>query len=1792
MFYISPIHAITDCSRFMAESSADVHYFFYFQNVDYEISFDHTHNGNGVQSVASVKYGPNQEAKIDIDMKKESMKPLKGSAEVTIAIPGRVFGFKETLEEKNTKEYHHDLILNLDKYDTVKIMSVYTMMPRHEVTADIITPWLKPIHLEGHLNPSLQNFQSHGQVVYDSNTYSSQVDWSHNGNQRNFKGEGTFDLNYPIRHIIVKGGIGNKGSAYNANINTRWDADNDQSRKFITSGELVLSTGKPSFQIKSQWWPNRYMELSGKFKNDKMGWWHPNRELEGNLKLKTSFDNIEDISIAFKHDQNAEETQTHAELSWAQGQKIDADFNLKLLSGWNKVDSSIAIRTPFQLSVAQYNLEYDYNGNSLSATTKAMWNDHQMALTVSGNADLDACIVDGSATFTSPFHRFERISVSAKHRPERYHTEAEISWARGQTVKAVFDVDHEGRAYFTNNGELTITTPFRGYKTNKLTWNHNYDRGGIKLHADVSQERIKTSFDLEGQVKITNKRNYYMFSTKFSCPYMDELKDLSLSFEHENNPRSWDNCKTSSKVQWAREQVITLEHNIDVKSTSAESEIKFTSPFSGYKVITLNTNGKKDGEKYTFHKELTFDKNKKVTLYGSWTHNGPIYDGELRFTSPFKPVERLLLTSSQTNTQGTWNTNVAFEYAPDKKMELSNKFGISRSYTWGIDIKTPCPYFQSFVIDFDHSGNARDFNTKAEFELIPTLDSKVSVNLDMDTKSLYDINGKLMIKTPFEDYKYFHTEISHKKTGKNKYLTSFTSECTHNKFTLSHNMTVDMWRSYSCHTEVEYTHGQKIVSDFHLAKEPKFSVGVKLRTPFRTFSTFSTSFSHEGTPMDFINNAELQWQPGNNKFTSKVEFEYTHNSVKGGVTVTTPYTDYDTLSVNFNHQGSLKNFNSDGSVVVGQIRTSGRVSFKLQGTKLELTTSLQTPIPNVETITITLNHEGDLSAWNNNFELSYANRKYTTGTEYDTTKKGFNAKFELKTPHKLIKNLVINLDHKGKWKNFKSSVSINYNGNRYTGNFDLKINNKVVKGGAILKTPKPYAISFIHKGTRWDFSNSAKINLAGDKYHGNSEFMKKGQTYTGSASVSIPKEYRVSFTHEGGLSDFTNTAELKAHRDTYNAGSELHLNGNNAKINVFVKVPEEYGFNIEHDFNMNRRGWRLSEKIDVTFKDIKHSTDTSINTQGLFSLSTAMNGPQYDITLNANQEAKGITGNGQFNIMGKSYSGTTEFRKQGNTVRGSGSINIPQEYGFSFTHTGTSKNFRNNGDIKIDGTSFTGNSEFKIQDSTISGSAMVNAPHPYGISFSHRGNPSDFINNVEITYRGRRFHGNSEFKMSGRSVSGSASVKTPKEYGISFNHGGSLNDFSTTAETNYEGQKFSVIGAFKKDVSGIQTSGSITTPYENYNKFGFNLNHGNTRHGFETNGKVTTTMRGYDEFGFNLKHSNHRGDISSSLNVVTPFHGYDNFAVEVSHQGTKQNFQYMTTVMTPFREMRTGKLSINHQGHGSDFTTIGFVEYDGKKFEGQAKFKKTGTWFEDDHEGSLTIKTPYDSIRDAEFRLENKKTSRAWNGKLEATHNSAKYIDADYNINNGDVKSLEINLRQPKRISANANYNRHGGHQNGDAKFDWDSSSYGVNFGLKNEDTEKEISLSATLPYRTVGFTTGYQLSDGQFSHKGELMWDTDPSKKFNYEIEGKSNSRGNRCMKDGHVIIKSKHVNFDGTFSCKCTPGRRKEMELKLQDFTIKTDTTTREPGLRNFQSTFTVQHPSLRKVRLNYIFYYIDFK
>ncbi len=259
------------------------------QRMDYEITIDHQNGQRMVKHNTNIKYGPNKQVVLSVDGGVESTSPLKARVESSLTYPGSNWAFIESVEERRPKEYHHNMQIRADSHESIEINSVYKMEPRHELKADVTTQNLRPIKIEGFLKPDPKNFEGHAEVTYGSDRYAGDATWVFNGRRMALSTRSAVEVSYPGRTVKAEGEFTRQRSTANGKLDVMWDVNRDPNKKVTVFGEVDANPDQPRFQVKTQWYPNQKVEVSGTFKNDGKGWYHVERDLEGSLNAVTSF---------------------------------------------------------------------------------------------------------------------------------------------------------------------------------------------------------------------------------------------------------------------------------------------------------------------------------------------------------------------------------------------------------------------------------------------------------------------------------------------------------------------------------------------------------------------------------------------------------------------------------------------------------------------------------------------------------------------------------------------------------------------------------------------------------------------------------------------------------------------------------------------------------------------------------------------------------------------------------------------------------------------------------------------------------------------------------------------------------------------------------------------------------------------------------------------------------------------------------------------------------------------------------------------------------------------------------------------------------------------------------------------------------------------------------------------------------------------------------------------------------------------------------------------------------------
>ena len=635
-----------------------------------------------------------------------------------------------------------------------------------------------------------------------------------------------------------------------------------------------------------------------------------------------------------------------------------------------------------------------------------------------------------------------------------------------------------------------------------------------------------------------------------------------------------------------------------------------------------------------------------------------------------------------------------------------------------------------------------------------------------------------------------------------------------------------------------------------------------------------------------------------------------------------------------------------------------------------------------------------------------------------------------------------------------------------------------IRGSANVNVPDEYGFNFNHNGDLTEFSNSGAVKVAGTSYTGRSEFSKAGTNLRGSATLRLPQEYGIEFSHSGDLNNFNNDGKVKIAGSEYSGKSRFSKNRESVSGAASVQIPTEYGVQFNHEgylTNFNNDG-------TITYGTKKFTGNSRFRKEGnTVSGSASVNIPtEYGIQFNHEGGLKAFSNSGEVKIDRDVYSGNTEFRLDNSRVEGSASIRIPDEYTLSFKHQGPITRFNNEASVRIPGRVMSANSEFSLDGDNVAGQATVRIPDEYGMSFSHQGPLTSFANEASIRTPRKTYNGNTEIRMSDNGVSGSARVQLPKEYGIDFNHEGSLTNFNNKATVTYGVKKYSANSEFL--MKGKKAEGRIVLRIPDM--YSIKFNHQGNLYSFSNEAALKAYGKKYtagSEFRMN-------GDtVRGTANVRIP----EEYKLTFSHNGVPTDFNtnaeaivngatYTATtafkkedntiestgqINTPHQQFRNIEYRYNHEGDLYNFKQDAYAAAGNKRFSSKAEYKLEGN----ELRGRLEVATPFPPVKDILVELSH-------DGKLKNFKNSAtlQINDKRYSAN-GEMKLFGKKKQGSFMLAIPEEYGVSFIHKGASWK-DWTNKITGnlgndminINSGLTIEPTNVEALLSVRTPFKAI----------------------------------------------------------------------------------------------------------------------------
>jgi hypothetical protein len=1665
-----------------------------YKNWNYETKLDHIHNWDVLQTNASVKTDDNKEHSVDIGIRKDNSRYLSAVGEARLKIAGRAPMTLSNTLTEKAPREYHNVFNAVGPRRSIRSVSVYKMGQRHELTADVEATGLDPISFSGHFNPSPMNAQARAELKYGAREYMGELSWLHRGSSAGFNTR----TNAEVGYLGSRYGLSSEVSLRNRDFSANMEAKYGENKKVTVSGQVSTDKTAPKIEARIEW-PRNFVALTASGKCETEGWVRTQKDFLASVKVTSSFRGFEEMGGELEIDYGRDSLKSKAEVTWAANSKVTADLS------YERSRALLTITTPFNgYRSIRSDLTYNKRGNTMSANGRVQWESNVISVAASGTHQ-------GS---------------------------------RGYSV--------------SNNGEITINTPWNGYRTNKLTWSHQNDEGNmLKCHHELEMDRgQKYVFDVDATNRqISGRTNGINARATFTSPIRD-WERLALAWESTHDSYVV-MSQGKGTISWGR-QSIGIEHELNVQPSSTFiAKAKVTTPYRGYEVMGVDLNNRLDtrSNQYTLTNEVVLgDPSKIVKLDGTLFFNGPSFNTGLRLTTPYPSYPRMAINARNAKqANGAWELHGDMELVPGRPFTLDAKLGMDRTY--GAELTLTSPYDNLRTMTAKALGTVRSPKSfDATVEVSHNLmDNKLKFETVVDVETLRSARLSLNLDTPFRQLSSAGVSATHSYESRDKCVTLATYKFNEYRGELRHEQTIRDAKNFEGKTRVEYLNGRVLTLDHNVAVSERRSVlSAALTTPFRELRSVDFSANVDGDLQNLRATSEITINR-RDKIVANIEHAMNQDrgTIKSSLRITTPYSALQRFVYSVDHSGS------------------------------------------------TMNNRG--AEWNADTEyvVEINDRRWYVKRTISLDRNGaFQANVKLQTPYESVRSSEFNLDHSPRsgrnGEGFSNTWWYELNGRRYNGESEYIWVGRQLRAKVVANVPEEYSVVVNHREDRNDISTGVTTKV-GSYATGTASFqMNPSGTIDIQASVETPyrgyEKFDVTFKHEGPISNFRTTASLATPFSDYrNFAAALTYRGNPydfvSQLTVDTPFRVMPKLTVSANHKMSQRG-QLETGLSVEYaSDKKVTTGVTYSNDGTTMKAGAKVTTPYrgyeSFALDIEHAASSST---IFRSSAKLTTSTREVPEASLSldfaapsaadVRLTTELRIP---------SGTSRLVYNHS--MRSRSDFTCNAELTTPYSGYERFSAV-VSHQNGA-----GNPRSTVT-VTTPIRGyENFALNVEKSGTAENLSLKATLTTSvRGLGSSsatWTHALTDDGIDVTADvtTPYPGyERFTVSVKHSVTANELRSSGSLVTSVRGAERYAYSVEHRASRRFVRS--VVELEVAGYEKFGGNVDYSstNSADGFRASVTINTPIREYRTFAASINHEGPASQFQTSGRISTPFRAASQIDYTVRHRGSTpQDFDSGVTVEYArGKKIEIEGAFKRTPSHYEDNYEGSFKLRSPCPYVRDLSVVASHNRKPQVKSGALAITNNGEKKIDFDYSYATEGERNIIINLRDPYPMATNLNV----GDSTGSAVINWDTTNSDkkvrFDFGFKDVETsaskEKLVSFKTAIPNsRTVGFLFGYTLTPQRFTNRGELQWNAGSRPDFVYEIEGGSAERRSLMTYDGKFKVTSRIINLDTTFSQNSQPGRKHVTELGLQGsgdrVTIKSDLTFTSET--DFIHSLTVQHP-----------------
>lgn len=423
-----------------------------------------------------------------------------------------------------------------------------------------------------------------------------------------------------------------------------------------------------SIDSESTWGYNKMSGgISGSIKSNSN-----NNNLEGKIYFNTPFKNFENFQVTATHFNEQQRFKSFIEIQLPRNPRTITLRGQGKWSSINDVELNLLMTSPFNnFKRISAEIVHRINGNNLRTIGEVQYDNYKMTGELTGTHSSSRRSYNTEIYFQgiTPFKGYEEIKASIVNNRREYNflTILQLTFNQDNSkLQNKLRMDN----ILNFEEDLQITSPY--IKNIVVNVKQEYTNGNFKYILDARQGRERLRVEGEYINRSPNYGANVELNVKAATPF-ETLRSLNIEGTYDSNGRSYTPKMT---IQWNGPNKIVVEGNLlNNRYKRMELRGSFTSPFSGFEYFSVSGNYDITTQKKTMELNLQWDvrENKQITSKGFvfGDQNG----GQLELTVK-TPEQDYSLNGNYVSSSREKSANLEYQYGW-RKITLKTKHVIS-----------------------------------------------------------------------------------------------------------------------------------------------------------------------------------------------------------------------------------------------------------------------------------------------------------------------------------------------------------------------------------------------------------------------------------------------------------------------------------------------------------------------------------------------------------------------------------------------------------------------------------------------------------------------------------------------------------------------------------------------------------------------------------------------------------------------------------------------------------------------------------------------------------------------------------------------------------------------------------------------------------------------------------------------------------------------------------------------------------------------------------------------------------